>query len=58
MLDHVHEYPNPTATAQVVAQRIGIGVESVRHGYVRAQIDSGQRRGATSEELSDMSGLS
>jgi len=46
MLDHVAEYPNPTAAAQVVAKRNGVGAESVRRWYVQAQIDSGDRRGA------------
>lgn len=56
MLEHVHEYPSPTA-AQVVAQRNGVGAESVRRWYVQAQIDSGQRRGATSEELAEIKEL-
>ena len=57
MLDHVAEYPNPTAAAQVVARRNGVGAESVRRWYVQAQIDSGDRRGATSEELAGIKEL-
>ena len=57
MLDHVAEYPNPTAAAQVVAKRNGVGAESVRRWYVQAQIDSGDRRGATSEELAEIKEL-
>jgi len=57
MLDHVAEYPNPTAAAQVVAQRNGVGAEGVRRWYLQAQIDSGQRRGATSEELAEIKEL-
>jgi len=57
MLDHVAEYPNPTAAAQVVAKRNGVGAESVRCWYVQAQIDSGDRRGATSEELAEIKEL-
>lgn len=57
MLEHVHEYPSPTAAAQVVAQRNGVGAESVRRWFVQAQIDSGQRRGATSEELAEIKEL-
>src|SRR6185437_10079911 len=47
MLEHVLEYPNPTAAAEVVAKRNGVGTESVRRWYLQAQIDTGQRRGAT-----------
>ena len=61
MLDHVAEYPNPTAAAQVVAKRNGVrngvGAESVRRWYLQAQIDSGDRRGATSEELAEIKEL-
>jgi transposase-like protein len=54
MLEHVSEYPNPTAAAEAVAKRNGVGQESVRRWYVQAQIDGGQRRGATSEELAEI----
>ncbi len=57
MLDHVAEYPNPTAAAQVVARRNGVGAESVRRWYLQAQIDSGDRRGATREELAEIKEL-
>ncbi len=57
MLEHVAEYPNPTAAAQVVARRNGVGAESVRRWYLQAQIDSGDRRGATSEELAEIKEL-
>ena len=54
MLDHVSEYPNPTAAAEVVAKRNGVGTETVRRWYVQAQVDGGQRRGSTSEELAEI----
>ncbi len=57
MLDHVAEYPNPTAAAQVVAKRNGVGAESVRRWYLQAQVDAGQRRGASSEELAEIKNL-
>ena len=57
MLDHVAECLNPTVAAQVVAKRNGVGAESVRRWYVQAQIDSGDRRGATSEELAEIKEL-
>ncbi len=54
MLEHVAEYPNPTAAAEAVARRNGVGKESVRRWYVQAQVDGGQRRGATTEELTEL----
>jgi transposase len=44
MLEHVAEYPNPTAAAEAVAKRNGVGTESVRRWYLQAQVDGGQRR--------------
>ena len=57
MLEHAAEYPNPTAAAEVVAKRNGVGTETVRRWYLQAQVDSGQRRGATSEELAEIKEL-
>ena len=57
MLDHAAEYPNPTAAAEAVARRNGVGAETVRRWYLQAQVDSGQRRGATSEELAEIKEL-
>jgi transposase-like protein len=57
MLDHVSEYPSPTAAAEAVAKRNGVGAETVRRWYVQAQVDSGQRRGASSEELAEIKEL-
>jgi transposase len=57
MLEHAQEYPNPTAAAAVIAKRNGVGVESVLGWYVQAQIDGGERRGATTEELTEIRDL-
>jgi transposase len=54
MLEHVSEYPNPTAAAEVIAKRNGVGAETVRRLWVQAQVDGGQRRGATTEELTEI----
>ena len=40
MLEHAAEYPNPTAAAEVVAKRNGVGAETVRRWYLQAQVDS------------------
>ena len=57
MLEHVSEYPNPTAAAEVIAKRNGVGAETVRRLWVQSQIDGGQRRGATTEELTEIRDL-
>lgn len=54
MLEHVSEYPNPTAAAEAIAKRNGVGAETVRRLFVQSQIDGGQRRGATTEELAEI----
>src|SRR4051794_12947958 len=57
MLEHVSEYSTPTAAAEAVAKRNRVGTESVRRWYLQAQIDAGQRRGATTEELAEIKDL-
>jgi transposase len=51
VLDHLSEYPSLTAACTAVARREGVGYESVRRWVRQAQVDSGERRGATTEEL-------
>ena len=51
VLDQLQEYATLTAAAEAVARRVGVGKESVRRWVIQAQIDGGQRQGATSEEL-------
>ena len=57
MLEHVSEYPNPTAAAEVIAKRNGVGTESVRRWYLQAQVDAGHRRVATTGELAEIKDL-
>ena len=57
MLEHVQEYPNPTAAAEAIAKRHGVGTESVRRWYLQAQVDGGQRRGVSTEELAEIKEL-
>ncbi len=54
MLEHAQEYPTPTAAAEAIARRNGVGTESVRRWYLQSQVDGGQRPGATSEELAEI----
>ena len=57
VLDHLAEYPSLTAACEAVARREGVGSESVRRWVRQAQVDSGQRQGATSEELAEVRAL-
>ena len=54
VLEHLQEYPSLTAAAEAVARREGVGKESVRRWVIQAQIDGGQRQGATSAELAEI----
>lgn len=49
VMEHLPEYPSLTAAAEVVARREGVGKESVRRWVLQAQVDGGQRQGATTE---------
>lgn len=55
--DHRGEYSSLTAAAAVVAKQLGVGKESVRRWALQADIDGGQRAGATSEELAEIKAL-
>lgn len=56
-MDHLSEYPTLTSAAEAVAKREGVGKESVRRWVIQAQVDRGQRQGATSEELAEIKDL-
>ena len=55
--EHQSEYPSLTAAAEAVARQVGVGKESVRRWVIQAQIDGGQRPGATSAELAEIKAL-
>lgn len=55
--DHRSEYSSLTAAAAVVAKQLGVGKESVRRWAIQAEVNSGQRQGATSEELAEIKTL-
>ena len=54
MREHVHEYPNPTAAAEVIAKRNGVGQESVRRWFLqtRSTVASDRARRARSWQRS------
>ena len=55
--DHQGEYSSLTAAAAVVANQLGVGKESVRRWVIQAEVDGGQRQGATTEELAEIKAL-
>ena len=55
--EHQQEYQSVTAAAAVVAKQLGLGKETVRRWVVQAQVDAGDRPGATSEELAEIKAL-
>jgi transposase-like protein len=57
VLDHLQEYPSLTAAAEAVGRREGVGKETVRRWVLQAQVDGGERKGATSEELAEIKTL-
>jgi transposase len=52
--DHRGDYPSDTACAEAVAQKVGVGRETVRRWMLQADIDSGARPGATSDENAEL----
>lgn len=55
--DQRGEYSSLTAASAVVAKQLGVGKESVRRWVLQADIDGGQRAGASSEELAEIKAL-
>lgn len=50
VLEHRAEYPTMTAAVLAVARQEGVGKESLRRWVAQAEVDAGDRPGATSEE--------
>jgi transposase-like protein len=55
--EHQAEYPNRFAAVKAVAQQVGVSQESVRRWVAQAEIDSGARPGASSDELAEIKRL-
>jgi len=55
--EHRGDYRSLTAVAQVVAEQLGLGKETVRRWAVQADIDAGARPGVTSEESAEIKKL-
>lgn len=55
--EHLGEYQSLTAASAAVAKQLGVGKESVRRWVLQAQVDDGQRQGATTQELAEIKRL-
>lgn len=55
--EHLGEYQSLTAASAAVAKQLGVGKESVRRWVLQAQVDRGQRQGASTEELAEIKRL-
>ncbi|WP_306232491.1 transposase [Agrococcus beijingensis] len=50
VLDHLDEYPNLVTACETVSKRLGFGAESLRRWVRQAQVDAGDRQGASTSE--------
>ena len=50
VLDRLYEYRSVYAACQVIGSKLGVGPESLCKWTVQAQVDSGERAGATTVE--------
>jgi len=57
VLDRLDQYPSLYAACESIAPKLGVGSESLRRWTLQAQIDSGQRSGATSDEMVEIKAL-
>ncbi len=57
VIDHGGEYESRWEAIRSIAEKIGCSPESLRKGILRAEVDSGQRAGVTSEEQARMKAL-
>lgn len=55
--EHQQDYPSVTAASKAVAERLGLGRESVRRWVAQAEIDAGAKPGVTSEEHAEIKRL-
>jgi transposase-like protein len=55
--EHRQDYPSDTALAEAVAAKLGVGRETARRWLVQADVDSGARAGATSDDQAEIKRL-
>jgi transposase len=57
VLEGQSEYPSQWAAIESVAAKVGVSSETLRKWVRRAEVDSGQRAGLTTEEAAEMKRL-
>ena len=57
VLDGLDKYPSLYAACESIAPKLGVGSESLPRWTLQAQIDSGQRSGATGDEMVEIKAL-
>jgi transposase-like protein len=55
--DHQKDYPSEWATIESIASKIGCSPETLRKWVRRAECDTGQRSGLTSDDLARLKAL-
>lgn len=55
--EHRSEYPSTAQAIQAVARQEGVGKETLRRWVYQADIDAGDAKGQTSDELADIKRL-
>lgn len=55
--DHRADYPSDTALAEALANKLGVGRETVRRWLVQADVNAGTRPGVTSDESDEIKKL-
>jgi transposase-like protein len=57
LLDRLDDYPSMYAACNAIGPKLGIGPETLRRWGLQAQVDSDQRSGPTSDELTEIKKL-
>jgi len=57
VLDRLSEYPSVYAAWKALTAKLGVGAESLRRWVVQAQVDAGEKKGLTSDELGEIKRL-
>ncbi len=57
LFEHQHEYPSQWKAIESIAEKLNINHETLRQWVRRAEVDSGKRAGATSDQLEEVKKL-
>jgi transposase len=52
--DHRGDYPSDTACAEAIAQKVGVGRETMRRWMRQVDVDAGTRAGTTTDEAAEI----